>query len=198
MNTFFSGFLLSLSLILPIGSQNAFVLKQGIKRNHVLIVCLVCAFSDAVLIGVGVAGLGTLVSTVPFIETVARYGGALFLFIYGLLSFKSAIFTQHALSTKDTAPITLRTTIALCLAFTWLNPHVYLDTVFLLGSVSTQYQGEQLLFALGAILASFVFFFTLGFGARALAPLFAKPAAWRVLEVCVGLIMWRIAYSLVA
>ena len=198
MLTYLAGFSLGLSLILAIGSQNAFVLKQGLKNHCVFIVCAVCALSDAILISLGVAGFGVIVKQFPEVEMLARYGGALFLSAYAFLSFKSAFTTNHALTAEGESKGSLAKTIAMCLAFTWLNPHVYLDTVVLLGSVSTQYQPNQLAFALGAMTASFVFFFALGYGARFLAPLFKKPGAWRVLEFCVGLTMALIAISLLA
>ena len=200
MSTYIAGFSLGLSLILAIGSQNAFVLKQGLKKRHVFIVCLVCAVSDALLISLGVSGFGTVVKQFPTIEIVARYGGAAFLTIYALLSFKSAFTQSHALEAEAEAETesSLFRTIAICLAFTWLNPHVYLDTVILLGSVSTQYHPEQFQFALGAVIASFVFFFSLGYGARVLAPVFENPKAWKIFEFFVGIIMLSLAVSLVA
>ncbi|MEZ5534539.1 MAG: LysE/ArgO family amino acid transporter [Thiolinea sp.] len=197
MPTFFAGFSLGLSLILAIGSQNAFVLKQGLKNQHVFIVSLVCALSDAILISLGVAGFGVIVKQFPAIEIAARYGGALFLMTYALLSFRSAFTAHHALDADIRAPDSLLKTIAICLAFTWLNPHVYLDTVVLLGSISTQYQPHQLQFAAGAVTASFLFFFSLGYGARFLAPLFKKPQAWKILEFLVGVTMASIAVSLI-
>ncbi|RJG39536.1 LysE/ArgO family amino acid transporter [Motilimonas pumila] len=196
MSIFIAGFSLGLSLILAIGSQNAFVLKQGIKNQHVLAVCLVCALSDATLIALGVLGFGAIVAQFPQIETFARYGGAGFLTCYALLSFKSALTQRHALTTDNSAKASLAKTVGVCLAFTWLNPHVYLDTVILLGSISTQYQPQQLLFGAGAITASWVFFFSLGYGAKFLAPLFAKPKAWQVLEGIIGIVMLSIALSL--
>lgn len=198
MSTYIAGFSLGLSLILAIGSQNAFVLKQGLKKQHVFIVCAVCALSDAILIALGVAGFGAMVKQFPAIETTARYGGALFLTVYALMSFRSALTTRHALDANVKTQSSAFKVVAMCLAFTWLNPHVYLDTVVLLGSVSTQYQPDQLQFAIGAITASFVFFFSLGYGARLLAPTFEKPGAWKVLELFVGIIMLAIAISLVS
>ncbi|OIQ26507.1 LysE/ArgO family amino acid transporter [uncultured Vibrio sp.] len=197
MTTFLAGFSLGLSLILAIGSQNAFVLRQGLKNQHVLVVCAVCAVSDALLISFGVAGFGVIVKQFPQIEVVARYGGALFLTLYALLSFKSSLTTDHALETNIESKRSLPKVVLMCLAFTWLNPHVYLDTVVLLGSISTQYHPNQAVFALGAVSASFVFFFSLGYGARLLAPVFQKPKAWKILELMVGVIMLTIAYTLV-
>lgn len=196
MLAYFSGFTLGLSLILAIGSQNAFVLKQGIKRHHVFIICLICALSDAILISLGVAGFGSIVTQYPNIEVFARYGGAAFLAVYAFLSFRSAFTVSHAIGNEQVEQTSAMKTAMICLAFTWLNPHVYLDTVVLLGSISTQYQGQQLNFALGAITGSFVFFFSLGYGARLLAPLFSKPTAWKILEFFVGCMMTFIALSL--
>ncbi|GAM71569.1 transporter [Vibrio sp. JCM 19236] len=197
MTTYIAGFSLGLSLILAIGSQNAFVLKQGLKNQHIFVICAVCAISDAILISLGVAGFGAMVNRFPEIETFARYGGALFLSVYALLSFKSAFTTDHALQSAGESKGSLTKVILMCLAFTWLNPHVYLDTVVLLGSVSTHYHPNQLQFAVGAMTASFVFFFSLGYGARFLAPIFNKPRAWKILELLVGVIMASIAITLV-
>ena len=191
-----AGFLLGLSLIVAIGAQNAFVLRQGLRREHVLPVVLACALSDAVLISVGVAGFGAITTRAPWIEPVMRYGGAVFLAVYGARSFWAALRTDGTLVPAAGAGGSLAKTLAACLALTWLNPHVYLDTVVLLGSISTQYPGQGAAFATGALTASFLFFFALGYGARLLRPLFAKPSAWRVLELAVGAIMWSIAASL--
>jgi L-lysine exporter family protein LysE/ArgO len=197
MTTFFAGFFLSLSLILAIGSQNAFILKQGIKKQHIVLICTICAISDAILISLGIAGFGAIVNKYPAIEMYARYGGALFLFVYSVLSFKSAFSQSHILKAESGVENSTLKTVAICLAFTWLNPHVYLDTMVLLGSISTQYEGKQIEFGLGAVLASFTFFFSLGFGARLLAPIFQKPKSWQVLEFIVGLTMLIIALTLV-
>ena len=191
-----AGFGLGLSLILAIGAQNAFVLRQGIRRSHVFAVCLTCALSDALLIAAGVAGFGSLAQAAPWIEPVMRWGGALFLIAYGARALLSAWRGGVVLKVDGGAVEALGPVLATCLALTWLNPHVYLDTVVLLGSVAAQYE-DRLSFALGAMTASFVFFFTLGYGARRLAPLFARPQAWRVLDLGVGLLMWVIAAALI-
>ena len=192
-----AGFSLGISLILAIGAQNAFVLKQGLKRQHVFVVCLICALSDALLISAGVAGFGAIVKQFPLIEQVSRYAGAVFLLIYSILSFKSAFTTEHSMQTDGKEVGSALTAVLTCLAFTWLNPHVYLDTVVLLGSISTQYEGQQLSFALGAVIGSFVFFFSLGYGARLLIPIFKNPNAWKILECLIGLVMLALAISLV-
>ncbi|MGS1109324.1 LysE/ArgO family amino acid transporter [Achromobacter anxifer] len=192
------GFLLGLSLIMAIGAQNAFVLRQGLRQEHVFAVCLACALSDAILISVGVAGFGLAVGALPWLESALRYGGALFLFAYAARSLISALRARHDSLTPSAAQATGRAAaLATCLALTWLNPHVYLDTVVLLGSVSSQYDGHKTAFALGAISASFAFFFALGYGARLLRPVFANPNAWRVLDGCVAAAMFAIGLNLV-
>ena len=191
-----AGFGLGLSLIMAIGAQNAFVLRQGIRRSHVLAVCLTCAVSDALLIAAGVAGFGSLTKTAPWIEPVMRWGGAVFLIAYGARALLSAWRGGVVLEAAGQGGEALRGVLLTCLALTWLNPHVYLDTVVLLGAVSAQYE-DSLSFALGAMTASFAFFFTLGFGARRLAPFFTRPVAWRLLDAGVGLLMWIIAAALI-
>lgn len=195
-----AGFALGLSLILAIGAQNAFVLRQGLRGEHVLAVVLVCALSDAVLIGLGVGGMGIAVAAMPGLAVAMRWGGAAFLFGYGALRFRAAWAGGESLDPAAAAGSgsTPGAALATCLALTWLNPHVYLDTVLLLGSVSARWEGARLAFGLGAVAASFVFFFSLGFGARLLRPLFARPAAWRWLDLGVGATMWLIALRLVA
>lgn len=195
MASFVPGFLLSLSLILAIGAQNAFVLRQGLRQAHVFWVCLTCATCDAILIAAGVAGFGALAEAVPWFETVMRYGGAAFLIWYGWQNARSAWKGGAALDTGGGELQSLRSAILTVLALTWLNPHVYLDTVVLIGSISAQYP-DRLLFGIGAVLASFTFFFSLGYGARLLAPLFASPRAWQVLDAIIALTMWGIALKL--
>ncbi len=191
-----AGFSLGISLILAIGAQNAFVLKQGLKQQHVFVVCLICALSDAILISAGVAGFGAIVQKFPLIEQIARYAGAAFLFFYAVISFNSAITTEHALKAEGKDVGSVITAAVTCLAFTWLNPHVYLDTFVLLGSISTQYEGQQLAFGVGAVTASFVFFFSLGYGAKLLIPIFKKPLSWKLLEFAVGFVMLALGISL--
>jgi len=194
---FISGFALGFSLILAIGAQNAFVLRQGVRREHVFWVCLTCAVSDAILIAVVVAGFGALATAVPQFEPVMRYGGAAFLVWYGAVNFYSAWKGGAALDLANGQQASLTATLAIVLAFTWLNPHVYLDTVVLVGSVSAQYD-SRFWFGAGAVTASFVFFFSLGYGARLLAPVFVRPRAWQVLDMIIGATMWAIAVKLLA
>ncbi|WP_262028574.1 LysE/ArgO family amino acid transporter [Microvirga sp. Mcv34] len=194
-STLLTGFLLGLSLILPIGAQNAFVLRIGLRGEHVLAVCLTCALSDAILILAGVSGFAQLSARVPWAETILLYGGAAFLIVYGGRSFMAA-FGSASLRPSDAAPESLGRVVLTCLAFTWLNPHVYLDTVVLIGSLSTQFEQGKEAFAAGAMLASFTFFFSLGFGARLLKPFFARLITWRILDIAIGLIMWLTAARL--
>ena len=194
--TFITGFSIGFSLILAIGAQNAFVLKQGLIRQNVFLVCLICAASDAILITLGVSGFGEIITEYPIIERLARIAGALFLFTYGVLNLYSAQTKTHALEPTKKIQKSKRKTILTCLGFTWLNPHVYLDTVVMLGSISTQFENTAT-FALGAISASFVFFFSLGFGASKLTRYFEKPGTWRVLENLIGILMIFLGITLV-
>jgi len=191
-----AGFALGFSLILAIGAQNAFVLRQGLRREHVFALCLTCAVSDAILIAAGVAGFGALAQAAPWFETVMRYGGAVFLICYALRSFYSAWQGGAVMEVDGGRRASLRVTLLTVLAFTWLNPHVYLDTVVLIGSISAQYD-DRLSFAIGAMVSSFVFFFSLGYGASILTPVFARPRAWQVLDVVIGVVMLGIALKLV-
>ena len=197
MSAFFPGFALSFSLILAIGAQNAFVLRQGVRRQHVLPVVLTCALSDALLIAAGVAGMGRLAGAAPWFAPLMRFGGAAFLLWYGALNLRTAWRGGSGLTADQGAGHALPRTLAVLLALTWLNPHVYLDTVVLIGSIAAQYD-DRLAFGLGAGCASLVFFFLLGYGARLLAPLLARPGAWRVLDAAIGLTMWAIAAKLIA
>ena len=197
MTALIAGFSLSFTLILAIGSQNAFVLRQGLKKEHIFIVCLICAVSDALLISLGVSGFSIIIDKTPWIEPLARYGGALFLFIYGAKSFWSAYSANESLHPAKANTSSLKVVVATCLAFTWLNPHVYLDTLMLIGSISTQYVGQKVEFTLGAVISSFVFFFSLGYGARVLRPFFENPKSWKILDFSIGCIMWIIAFTLI-
>jgi L-lysine exporter family protein LysE/ArgO len=191
-----NGFVLGVTLIVAIGAQNAFVLRQGLRREFVLAVCLVCAISDALLIAAGVAGMGTLVRQSPLLLGAATIGGAAFLFLYGLGAFIRAA-GPRTLTPEESRGGSLLSTIGVCLALTFLNPHVYLDTVVLLGSLSARFSGaDRWAYGAGAGVASFAWFFSLGYGARLLAPVFAKPVAWRVLDVAIGLVMWGMATGL--
>jgi L-lysine exporter family protein LysE/ArgO len=189
-----TGFATGLSLIVVIGAQNAFVLRQGLRREHVGAVVAVCTASDAVLIAAGVAGLGALIQAAPAALTVTRWGGAAFLVVLAGAALRRATRREH-LDPADEGAGNLTSVLATTLALTWLNPHVYLDTVVLLGGLSTQHE-PRWAFGAGAALASLVWFSVLGFGARALRPLFARPGAWRVLDVAVAAVMVAVATSL--
>jgi L-lysine exporter family protein LysE/ArgO len=190
-----SGFGLGLSLILAIGAQNAFVLRQGLRGEHVWLVALICAASDAALVTAGVLGFGALVEAAPWVVPLLRWGGAAFLLAYGARAFASAWRGGEALDPGQRSAGPGRAA-ATALALTWLNPHVYLDTVVLLGSVSTT-AAAPAAFGAGAVVASFVFFHALAFGAGLLRPVFARPSSWRVLDLAIGAVMWTLAAGLV-
>ena len=192
-----TGFATGFSLILAIGAQNAFVLRQGLLKSDVFALCLLCALSDAVLIVAGVAGFGAVTALWPALPRIMRIGGALFLLAYGALRLRAAWRGDYRLVLAGQSA-GLWATLATGAAFTWLNPHVYLDTLGLVGAVSTQFNGVGLktAFGAGAATASFVFFFGLGFGARLLAPVMQSARSWRVLDVVIGLVMWALAAKL--
>jgi L-lysine exporter family protein LysE/ArgO len=191
-----SGLGFGLSLIIAIGAQNAFVLRQGLRREHVLTVVAICAVSDAILITVGVAGLGSLLDLAPWLVDAMSLGGAAFLLTYAALAARRA-WRPSAITTDEAGPTTARwTVVTTALALTWLNPHVYLDTVVLLGSVASTHGDERWWFGTGAVIGSIVWFTALGYGARLLEPLFARPVAWRVLDALIAAVMAAIAASL--
>ena len=191
------GFLLGAGLIIAIGAQNAFILRQGLLGSHIFILCSICAISDALLIAIGVAGVGTLIEQNDQLLKAVAYAGAAFLLTYALIAARNAIKPKPMKTQFDQA-LALGPAIATVLAFTFLNPHVYLDTVVLIGSISAQHIGsDRLAFGLGAMLASFVWFFALGYGARWLAPLFAKSIAWQILDSIIALVMTALALSLI-
>jgi len=192
-----AGFALSFSLILAIGAQNAFVLRQGLRRAHVGAVVAICCLSEAALIVSGVAGFGALSEIAPWVLDAMRWGGAAFLVIYGLRSLRTAWNSTEALDPAGTAVGSLKAAIGTTLLLTWANPHVYLDTVGLIGAVAAAYGPERWLFGGGALSASILFFVVLGYGARGLAPIFAQPKAWRILDGVVGLTMLALAAKLV-
>lgn len=191
-----TGLATGLSLIVAIGAQNAFVLRQGLRNEHVFAVCLACALSDALLITLGVTSFRQIAALLPWLDPVMRYAGVAFLAWYGARSLYSAFHSSGALTARAADSSSLRATLATCLALTWLNPHVYLDTFVLLGTISTRSPGYEASFAAGAATGSFLFFFSLGYGAIWLRPVFSKPAAWRILETLIALTMWTIALNL--
>ncbi len=194
---FIQGFGTGGGLIVAIGAQNAFVLSQGVRRNHHLIIALICIICDAIFISAGVAGFGGAVSSNPILSQWVTWGGAGFLFFYGLGSLRSAL-RGGSMDTSDRAVRTLRAVIITTLAVTLLNPHFYLDTVILLGGVSSQFHGQsRLYFLVGAISASTLWFISLSLGGQLLAPLFKKQISWRILDSFVCATMWTIAVSLI-
>ncbi|WP_309234851.1 LysE/ArgO family amino acid transporter [Nocardia sp. XZ_19_385] len=193
-----SGLGFGLSLIVAIGAQNAFVLRQGVRGQHIFPVIAVCAISDAVLIAAGVGGFGVLVESMPGLLTVVRYLGAAFLFGYAFLAAKRVFASEALILETAGASMALGATVLTCLALTWLNPHVYLDTLVLLGSFANTYASPDKWFlGAGAMLASVVWFTALGYGARRLGPFFARPAAWRVLDSAIAVIMLVLAVGLI-
>ena len=195
---YMTGLVTGLSLIVAIGAQNAFVMRQGLRNEHVLAVCLACGLSDALLIVLGVTSFVQIAMLAPWLDAIMRYGGATFLIWYGARSLHSALRSSGALTAGVVRSSTFSQTLATGLALTWLNPHVYLDTVVLLGTISTRFPGHEVSFAGGAMTASFLFFFSLGYGAAWLRPIFAKPSSWRVLETAIAFTMWTIAFRLLA
>ena len=191
----FLGFIASFTLIAAIGAQNAFVLRQGIRREHVLPVVALCTVSDIVLISAGIAGVGALISAHPSALNIAKFGGALFLLGYGLLAARRA-WRPSSLSPSEKAPARLIEVLVTCAALTFLNPHVYLDTVVLLGALANEHRDERWLFGVGAVTASAVWFVGLGLGARRLAGLFASPLTWRILDALIAVMMIGLGVSL--
>lgn len=191
------GFTTGLSLIVAIGAQNAFVLRQGIRKEHVFLTALVCALSDAILISAGAGGMGALVEKAPWILAIARIGGFIFLVSYAVFAFRRALKPGTLKASESAVPTTAFSVVGTTLALTWLNPHVYIDTVLLLGSMATSQAQGATAFAAGAIIASFVWFFLLAYAARFLAPLFAKPRAWKVLDLFIGVLMLAFAVLLI-
>jgi len=196
--TFATGFGLGGGLIIAIGAQNAFVLGQGLRRNHPAMVAFICALCDAVLIAAGVAGLGTLVATYPILTKVAAWGGAAFLIWYGFGALRR-VFETETLSESDVRQAGWKAVLSTTLAVTLLNPHVYLDTVVMLGGIGGQFPAEErLTFALGAMSASFVWFFAIALGAAWLAPYVARPITWKIIDGVTCAVMWLVAYKLIA
>ena len=195
---FVAGFLSGLALIVAIGAQNSFVLRQALRREHRLPITLICATTDALLIVAGVAGLGVLIQNNATLLNVARYGGALFLVVYGLFAARRAWDGEQLdVAMQDAMPLV--TAIGACLGFTFLNPHVYLDTVVLLGALASQHGRDgRWIFGIGAAFASLLWFIVLAYGASYLAPLFRRKTAWRVLDTLIALTMLGLSASLLA
>lgn len=185
-----------LSLIVAIGAQNAYVLRQGLRKEHVFVIVAICALSDALLIAVGVAGLGAIIQQLEWLLLLIEVIGGVFLCTYGVMAAKRAWKPEVLNTDTGGAAISLKVAVGTVLALTYLNPHVYLDTVLLLGSVAGTYETNRWWFAAGAMLGSIIWFSTLGFGARLLAPVFKKPTAWRVLDAIIAVVMFTLGMSL--
>jgi L-lysine exporter family protein LysE/ArgO len=193
---FSSGLASGLALIIAIGAQNAFVIRQGLQRQHVLTVVLFCAISDALLIAAGTAGLGKLISTAPQLLEIVRWFGVTYLAFFGLKSLRSA-FKHNSLTLDQGTVVSRKKTILTVLGLTFLNPHVYLDTVIFLGSLANQFPAEKWLFTFGAMTASFIWFFTIGFGSKMAARFMVKVVFWRILDLTVAAIMFTLATYLI-
>ncbi len=189
-----AGFLTGLSLIIAIGAQNAYVLRLGLMRHHVFAAVLFCAVSDALLIIAGVAGLGAVIQQLPLLLEVFRYAGAAYLTWFGIAAIRRAMNPKTLEAQGESFPLVK--TLATMAALTWLNPHVYLDTVILLGSIGNQFVPNQWWFAAGAAVASFVWFFSLGYGAKLLSKYMSSVRFWQVLDVVIALVMFSIALTL--
>jgi len=194
---FISGFFLSLSLIVAIGPQNAFVLRQGLLRQYVFPIALFCSVSDIILITLGVFGFGTIISEFDYMSKYMFLLGGVWLIGYGFLRLRGAYIADSYLEVLSTDKADLKLTLTNCAALTWLNPHVYIDTLVLIGTVSIGYD-DTLSFAAGACIASLIFFFTLAFGARLLSPLMKSRRAWQALDAIIAIIMFLIAYSMLS
>lgn len=195
MHAALPGLLTGLTLIIAIGAQNAFVLRLGLARNHVGAAVAICAASDALLIAAGIGGLGAVVHGIPVALQILKWIGIAYLTWYAIRSFRSAAHPEVLLP-GDQESKSLRSVVAMTLAFTFLNPHVYLDTVLLLGSIGNQYRPDQWWFAFGAACGSVIWFCTLGFGARAASRLMSRPMTWRILDIAIGVVMLLIAIRL--
>ena len=189
------GFLTGLSLIIAIGAQNAFVIRQGLLRQHVFLIVAICAISDAALIFLGTGGLGTLVQSKPSLLEFIRWFGVIYLTWFGIRSVRSA-FKSQSLQAGEGSVISKTKIVGTCLALTFLNPHVYLDTVILLGSIANQFDGDRWFFALGGAIASLVWFTSIGYGARAASRFMSKPIFWKILDSIIAAVMFTIAITL--
>ncbi len=196
MLAFLPGFFAGLGLIVAIGAQNAFVIRQGLKRQHVLAVVAICALADAALIALGIAGLGAIIQGLPWLLEGVRWFGVAYLTWFGIKSVRSA-FKNQTMDTSGGDAGSLKKAVLAVLGFTFLNPHVYLDTVILLGSISNQFAEDRWIFGFGAMTASIVWFSTIGFGARAASRFMSKPIFWRVLDSLIAIVMFSIAFYLV-
>ena len=197
MNAILPGFLTGFSLIVAIGAQNAFILRQGLTRRYVFLIVTICALSDALLISLGTFGLGALIQAIPHLLDIIRWLGVAYLVWFGSTAVRKALMT-NSLTVADETQVSLKKTLLLTLGFTFLNPHVYLDTVILVGGVANQFGENNWFFALGAIAASLTWFFSLGLAASKLAVVMAKPIFWKILDIFIAAVMFSLAINLAA
>lgn len=195
MLAFFPGFFTGLSLIIAIGAQNAFVIRQGLAKSHVVLVVFICAISDALLIFLGTGGLGTLIQAQPSLLEFIRWFGVAYLTWFGIKSLRS-VFRQQSLTSGTGTSSSRGTVILSVLGFTFLNPHVYLDTVVLVGSIANQFESDRWYFALGASVGSVLWFSVIGFGARAASRYMSRPISWKILDLVIALVMFSVAFFL--
>ena len=195
MLAFIPGFFVSLSLIVAIGAQNAFIIRQSLTRKHVFTVVAICAIADASLIALGIAGLGAAISSLPWLLEIIRWFGVAYLGWFGIRSFRSALKTQ-AMDTSVGESASLKSVVLSLLGFTFLNPHVYLDTVILVGSVANQFDENKWWFGAGAMFASLVWFSAIGYGSRAASKWMTKPIFWKVLDFAIAAVMFSVALTL--
>ncbi|MCP3872047.1 MAG: amino acid transporter [Desulfobacteraceae bacterium] len=197
VGSYMQGFGIGAGLIIAIGAQNAFVLSQGIKKQYQWLIPFICSLCDCILIILGAVGIGTLIAKDPSLSRWAGWGGAIFLFVYGARSFLSALRGDSIKNNTTQVTLTLKSVILTTLALTLLNPHVYLDTIVLLGSISSQFNGvKRAVFTLGACSASITWFFLLSFAGTRLRPLFQNSSIWKALDIFIGVTMWAIAFSI--
>ncbi|ADD67802.1 Lysine exporter protein (LYSE/YGGA) [Denitrovibrio acetiphilus DSM 12809] len=194
---FLTGMGTSAGLIIAIGAQNAYLLTQSVRRNHYVTIAVICAIFDVLFISVGVAGVGTFLNGSPLLMKIAAWGGASFLFFYGLMSFRSA-FRKNTMNLLEQTDDSLKKVIVTTLAVTVLNPHVYIDTIVLMGGISAQFESyNRLMFAIGACLSSVIWFYLLAVAGTKLQGIFRKPVTWKLLDGSVGTVMWLIGLSLI-
>ena len=193
MNAYWAGLATSIGLIVAIGAQNAFVIRQGLARNRVGLIVLICALSDSVLIAAGVGGLGAVITALPWLLIVLRWGGVAYLTWFGIKTAMSVLKNEHLNADGTLAQLTAKQAVTTVLMLTWLNPHVYLDTVIFLGSLGNQFGAMRWWFVAGAATASWIWFFGIGYGAKAASRLLAKPVFWKVLDTIIALMMFTLA-----
>jgi L-lysine exporter family protein LysE/ArgO len=193
VNAIWVGLATGFGLIVAIGAQNAFVVRQGLARNHIGLIVLICAISDTVLIAAGVGGMGAIVTALPWLLAVMRWGGVAYLTWFGVRTAMSVLKSENLQADGSVARLSLQKAAVTALMLTWLNPHVYLDTVVFLGSIGNQFGVNRWWFVLGAASASWIWFAGVGFGAKAASKALSKPIFWKVLDTIIALVMFGLA-----